>query len=401
MPLPRLALSVLLTLAACQTYEFQPAPPLAWEVALAHEDLAATAPKPNLFFLVDKSGSMTLSADPSCGANCTSRWQALTSAMEKFASSSGTVAHTGMLAFPKAPMSDACQPPDMGDLDSLGVALDGSAVDDDAALQQKTDEVLGKIREITPRGGTPTAFSVRALAQYTPLVRPAYHRASFVVLMTDGLPNCNPQHNGESASCYCTNTRDQGSCRTPIGAPPNNQCLDGSGTAAEIAFLREHYGVRTIVVGFGTDVTGSVGQTTLEAMARAGGFQRRCQSDADCGVADTCAPGGTDACGRAITACTKSFYQAANASELGDALSKIRDQISCDPCSRALPATPKDARLVSVIIDGTPVLPGPDTWSVVGSNVVFVANGNICQRIRATTLLEPLKAEFRVANPLE
>ena len=87
--------------------------------------------------------------------------------------------------------------------------------------------------------------------------------------------------------------------------------------------------------------------------------------------------------------------------ELGYALSEIRDQISCDPCSRALPATPADARLVSVIIDGTPVLPGPDSWSVVGSNVVFAANGDICQRIRATTLLDPLKAEFRVANPIE
>ncbi len=399
----RLSLTVLLALAACQTYEFQPDPPFTWEVAIAHEDLAATAPKPNLFFLVDKSGSMALSADldPSCGSNCISRWDALTDAMEKFASNSGTVAHTGMLAFPKAPMSDACQPPEIADLDGLGVALDGSAVDDDAVLQQKSDEVLAKIRELVPRGGTPTAFSVRALAQYTPLVRPAYRRASFVVLMTDGLPNCNPAHNAELSTCYCTSTADQGSCRAQMGAPPNNQCLDDSGTAAEIAFLLEHYGVRTIVVGFGTDVTGSVGQNTLDAMARAGGFQRPCQSNADCGVGDSCAPGGTDACGRPITSCTRGFYQAANAVELGDALTEIRDQISCDPCSRALPATPKDARLVSVIIDGTPVLPGPERWSVVGSNVVFAANGDICRRIRAATLLDPLKAEFRVANPIE
>jgi|CXWL01.1.fsa_nt_gi hypothetical protein len=395
---------------ACQTYEFQYDPPFAWEISEAKADLAATAPKPNLFFLVDKSRSMAFSADPNpacdcadspCPPTCTNRWQALTDAMTKFTANSGTVAHVGMLAFPKAPPTDACLPPDISDIADLGVPLDGTAVDDDAPLQAKSDAVLKKIRSLTPRGGTPTAFSVRALAQYPALVRPNFQRASFVVLMTDGLPNCNPAHNAVVNTCYCTSPSGQGACVGQMGAAPNNQCLDDTGTAAEIAFLKERYGVRTIVVGFGADVTGSVGQTALDAMARAGGFQRPCQTDAECGIGDTCVGGGTDACGNSITSCTKSFYQAANAVELGDALAEIREQISCDPCSRALPATPKDPRFVAVLIDGVSVLAGPETWSVVGSNVVFAAQGEICQRIRATTLLNPLKAEFRVANPIE
>lgn len=396
---------------ACQTYEFQPDPPFAWEVSESHEDLAATAPKPNLFFLVDKSGSMSFSADTSpgcagcantpCPSNCTNRWQALTDAMTQFTAHSGTVAHLGMLAFPKAPPSDACMPPDIADLNELGVPLDGAAVDEDGPLQTKANEVLAKIQSLTPRGGTPTAFSVRSLAQYPTLVRPAFHRASFVVLLTDGLPNCNPAHNAETNSCYCTATGTPGSCPGQMGAPPNNQCLDDTGTAAEIAFLRDRYGVRTIVVGFGADVTGTVGQNALDAMARAGGFPRPCKTDADCGAGDSCAPGGADACGNPMKSCTKSFYQATNAVELGDALAEIRDQISCDPCSRALPTTPKDPRLVAVIIDGVSVLQGADTWSVVGSNVVFAPQGALCQRIRAATLLNPLKAEFRVANSIE
>lgn len=405
----------LLLLAACQVYDFEPVSPYTLEVAVAHEDLAATAPKPNLFFLVDRSASMSFSADPSpacgvcaakpcpSGSNCITRWSALNHAMADFTANSGQIAHLGMLAFPKTSTGDACLAPTTADLAELGVALDGTRVDDGAALQAKADEVLAKIRQLSPSGGTPTGLSVRALGQYTSLVRPEYHRASFVVLLTDGLPNCNRDNQPQVLTCHCTGGVGAGGCLAPQspGVAPNNQCLDAAGTAAQIKLLREQYGVRTIVVGFGADITGQVGRDTLDTLAKAGGFQRPCKTDNDCGSGDTCAPGGVDACGATITSCTKGFYQAASAQELGAALTEIRDQISCNPCSRALPSTPKDPRFVSVIIDGNPVLPGSDTWSVVGSNVVFAEAGALCQRIRSSTTLNPLKAEFRVANPLE
>lgn len=128
------------------------------------------------------------------------------------------------------------------------------------------DEVVATLRAVdVPWGATPTYAALgeaRAALRSVPATRPR-----FVVLLTDGGPNCNEAL--ERSACEC------------FGAPPRD-CLSQSGTTAfcsdtprvvqGIRALRAD-GVRTVVLGL--DVEGPVNAgyaDALDAMADAGGL---------------------------------------------------------------------------------------------------------------------------------
>ncbi len=169
-------------------------------------------------------------------------------------------------------------------------------------------------------------------------------RQDFILLLTDGLPNCNKDNPNSGVTnpdaCQCTLSSCTGSVAT-LG------CLDRDVSVAAIKDLGAQKDIKTIVVGFGAETSASSALGTLNAMAEAGGFERNCRTKADaCGANDTCDPV-TKLCGRR-------FYQAANQAELATALREIINLVgSTDPCLLALdPAQrPSDPSLIVVYVN--------------------------------------------------
>lgn len=272
---------------ACQTYDFEPADPIAWALTSTRETKYGRT-VPNLMLLVDKSGSMDQPIElgapacqtraGTCGAKsnlcdprvCPTRWSELQGALSAFVGSSGGVGRFGLATFP----SDVrCGAPDQ-------VRIELPRGDAEAELLGKAEEIQREILRIqseglpgpfTTGGGTPTGAALSMLGQHEPLLGSA--RRDFVLLLTDGLPNCNEANPNDYAvdrtSCRCT--LPGGVCEAP-----NNRigCLDVVGTLEAIRALRQRE-IETIVVGFGAEAQGSDAQTVLAQMAAEGGFRAK------------------------------------------------------------------------------------------------------------------------------
>src|SRR5262249_35085856 len=152
--------------------------------------------------------------------------------------------------------------------------------------------------------GTPTALSLTFLGTLNELNDP--QREDFILLLTDGLPNCNPNNAKNCNVGMCTCTLNPTTACAPGQPFCTLGCLDDDGSVQAIRDLRDATkhagGIRTIVVGFGSDTAS--GGDVLNAMAVAGGFQRTCPSgnDSECGSSNTCLP---------TKVCAKAYYQAA------------------------------------------------------------------------------------------
>jgi hypothetical protein len=106
-------------------------------------------------------------------------------------------------------------------------------------------------------GGTPTAETLEAAKSYLQMLSPVTGHPPFILLATDGAPNCNAELPG--ASCTCTGA--PGSC-----ASYSSNCLDDARTYAVISELRA-VGIQTFVVGIAV----SAWRTVLDEMALRGG----------------------------------------------------------------------------------------------------------------------------------
>ncbi len=418
-----LVLSLTAVGVACQTYDFEPVTPLTLAQTTQSTPVSAHNLKPNMFLLVDKSGSMSgpiLPSDPqctpgcgpggpACPAGCKTRISELRSAMNTFLTSSATVARMGLAFFP-ADSSCGATAAVSSDLPPENATADDNGTD--ATLTAKAMDINGKIAVIAPNGGTPTADSLAFVGGKFDLTSP---RQKFILLMTDGLPNCNS--NNQNATCTC-NPSICGSCSAPNAicmaqaaacncttsscaagtALCSKGCLDGDGSTATIADLNTK-GIKTIVVGFGADTAGGAAATVLNAMAVAGGFARKCPmgTNAECDPMNT----GADSCDTTTSLCKNKFYQASNGTALAAALADIsKSLIGNMPCTFNLDSQPSDPRLLSVIFNGVDVPAGPDTWSYTGGAVVFAANGTYCQQILASTSQKPVQVEIRIVQQL-
>src|SRR5438034_875816 len=73
------------------------------------------------------------------------------------------------------------------------VAVDTSTSNDVLTeLQANATAIDAEIAKISPLYGTPTGTTLQVLAGYAPLSNP--DRDDYVLLLTDGLPNCNPSN---------------------------------------------------------------------------------------------------------------------------------------------------------------------------------------------------------------
>lgn len=318
--------------------------------------------------------------------------------MSGFLTTSGNIARMGLTTYPASEGTTAtqCNP-------SSAVKIPIPQVDDSdtVALQNAATQIANEIlnRPVSgqggPSGGTPTSESLKFVGSQQALQ--TAEREDFILLLTDGLPNCN-LNAGNPTTCTCT----QANC----GTSNSLACLDKDNSVAAVSELKAQKSIRTIVIGFGADFvlnpneppdsTGNkqrqAGFDTLNAMAVEGGFSRgnTCTTNADCGAGDECL---------ATKTCKRRFYQAANQAELSNALADIINKLpNTDPCVLKLdPAQrPSDDSLIVVYVNGESIPKGPDTWELTAEGVHFI--GQTCTRILSSTDANPITLEARAVQ---
>jgi|APLak6261675434_1056106.scaffolds.fasta_scaffold00533_8 hypothetical protein len=283
---------------------------------------------PNVMLLVDVSGSMNLPINPSdsqcpascgtttanlCPTACATRIGQLRAAISTWLSTRGSSLRLGLTTYPAG---TACQVPT-----GPSVSLPAPTPTDEgttSALQANASAINTTLQAIEPVGGTPTGDSLRTLASVSGLTS-ADSRADYVVLITDGLPNCNGSNVNALCGCSSSCTPAQtAACNCTTSACTSSLCsigcLDGDGAVAAVTQLR-NAGIKTAIIGFGADASSATAATVLDNMARAGGAGRVCPN------------GTTLECGglicRADRTCEQSYYSAATANELQAALNTL------------------------------------------------------------------------------
>ncbi len=390
--------------AGCQTYDFEPVEPLAVSQTTVETRIEARALKPNLMLLVDTSGSMTEPLNPSlaacklsdgsicsgdfeCPTSCPTRWRALKGAMDTFLSTNGRVARIGLATYPEIAAADTgCGIATTKLRNALPTAEDDDSLISQASLVNVAIQGIPNGGPGRPYGGTPTSQSLSYLGSLPELQ--VEGREDIVLLLTDGLPNCNDKFD-ISKPCTCT----LGGADLCKDAPYNQLgCLDQTGSEAAVKELRAK-NIRTIVIGFGADTATGAGTVVLNAMATAGGFPRECAVDADCGTGDTCDTG--------AKLCRRQFYQAGNQAELAAALAAISARVGpANPCLLEIPPEqlPSSESLVVVYINKERVEASDTAWrlNVALSGIEF--KGDLCTRIKNSTPLDPVDIEVRAVQ---
>jgi hypothetical protein len=402
--MPRLlALTVVATVTAvttaCQSYDLEPVNPRAIRTVHVVSEVTAQKAKPDLMLMVDRSLSMNLPVNPAdarcpagcgtfgnaCPATCPTRWSELSAAMNDFLTQYGGVARMGLTPFAGVnpdKASDQCYPG--------SVTLDITQSNDvPSELQATAASINGQISALTPRSGTPTGPTLETLRSYPFLTNP--DRDDYVLLLTDGLPNCNPDNANDytvdPAACKCTT--DVSAC-AQVGFTKSG-CLDQDNTVAQIAALNGQ-GVKTVVVGFSSETATGDGPAVLSAMGKAGGYTLTCPN----GLDSECA-GGT--CNLADQTCTNSYYQTSDRAALSGALARLAQSLDPFPCKHPLPLVPSDEKFISVVVDGVAVPRGDDTWQFVPPQEVDLV-GSLCARAEKTTSLSPMALQIGVIQTL-
>ena len=275
-------------------------------------DEALLGDPPTLYYVLDRSGSMNLD----------NKWSTIQVALEKVMIALGPRAQVGAAVFPD-PSYDGCRPgvPVFGPW--RGDAPAGTPGPTDVALL----ETLG---HMGANGGTPTAASLVTLA---PIIE-AIQGKTYVILATDGGPNCN-----DGPSCTYATCTDNLDGTDPTDCPPKGptnccddahagkqSCLDAQPTIDAVTALA-NAGIPVYVVG----VPGSAPYAALlDQLAVAGGTAR-----------------GTEPQYYAVSSTDQAALLAA--------MSKIAAKIT-GTCTLTLDQAPPDPTLVNVFLDGT-VLP--------------------------------------------
>jgi hypothetical protein len=184
--------------------------------------------------------------------------------------------------------------------------------------------IIASFEAPLPGGGTPTADALsRAATALT-----AHRR--YLLLATDGAPNCNPDVEPPPPACVCTSALS--ACLAEHGAL---NCLDDTRTIGVITDLAAT-GIPTFVVGI-EDRLRPVFSDALDAMAIAGGRPRSVPGE-------------------------RSFYSAESPEQLRAALAEITGSIA--DCGFVTPSLPAGDEHFTVAIDGVEIPEdATDGWS--------------------------------------
>jgi MYXO-CTERM domain-containing protein len=205
---------------------------------------------PVLFIVQDKSGSMAKAPDGSTATTGNpSKWSIAQTVVPNLASTFSNRFRFGAAMYPRDTTTFNC---------STGTVV--------TPIANTTTGIDTAYTNAIPGGGTPTAASLGAVRTY--LQGQALSTPAYVLLITDGLPNCNTALDANSCSPTtpgCGPTPAASTCG--LGA---KDCLDSQATvtAAQQLFAA---GVKVFVVGFDSTLTAGNNQAVLDAIANAGG----------------------------------------------------------------------------------------------------------------------------------
>jgi hypothetical protein len=328
------------------------------EVVIAAKRLA-----PDVMLVVDRSGSMTLPLDPAdaacsacngttCPPGCVTRGRHMQQQVTAFATNLADVARLGLVAFPS---NASCAGP-------MVTAVPLPAGDDEAGLRVSAEAIATQLRMLSFSGATPTAAALRFAAADPALTADA-GRKHYLVLVSDGPPNCNaanPNSCMMPAACRCT--LGMSGC---MGALCRAGCLDRQATFDAVTSARGR-DVETLVVGVGPEVLGGDVLDVFNGLAQAGGFPLSCPAGGlnECGAGNACL--GDRTCARK--------FSADLATGLARAAGVIRRGAAC---RYVLGAPVPDAARLEVRVNEQVVPFGADGWQLDDATTVrFV--GSVC-----------------------
>lgn len=258
------------------------------------------APAPEIYFVIDRSGSMLIEGS-SAGVT---RWDEVKSALGATLTEFEEKIQFGLLMYPS---SDEC-------------GTDGPQV---AFAESNREPIEAALDAQGPAGGTPTAAALNnAAASLTDFGTNGARQ--LLILATDGGPNCN--YFLDDGGCDCTYASSPEYCCTnyPQQCYFGQTCLDDDHTLEVITALRTSFGIDTVVIGLsGTSEYAAL----LNAMAQAGGMPQQ--------------GGATD------------YYVANDAATLLATLQSIAESVIS--CQIQLESAPEYPNTVSVYVDGVEV----------------------------------------------
>jgi hypothetical protein len=307
--------------------------------------LQATNDPPNIYFVIDRSGSMQEIVDGRV------KYDAVASASVALVRRLGSQVNVGAAVFPGQVNADeGCTtgaevfPTRPGDPLATGACtIDGEVT---RAFSRSISIPSGSM----PLGGTPTAATLNRLLPTLASLR----GRTVVLLATDGGPNCNPAAMCDATKCipnieHAPSCTPDVNCCVPALAGPTS-CLDDVATIAAVGALAR-FGIRTYVVG----IPGSAPYATLlDELARTGGTAR---------------PSGSG----------HTYYAVDHLTELDDIVAAIGSKVVLS-CHLHLETPPKEMSLVNVYLDRQLVeYGGPDGWAWTSSGDAGAADDAVTE----------------------
>lgn len=262
---------------------------------------------PTLLVVQDKSGSMAGVPDANC-PTCPTKWASSKTAVTTLAAQFANRFRFGMQMYPRDATTFNC--------------IAGTILSPVPASSTQLSAAFGAN---APGGGTPTASSLDAARAYLNTLGITSESPAYVLLLTDGLPNCNDanaalcsQCRADAAQCSagCRPTEEPGTC--DVVPFDGAACLDEENLVAAVRQLRSQ-GIVTFVIGFGRDTASSDASGVLNRAAVEGGHPRL-------GAAE-------------------SYYQANSVEELKGFLEELLVEF---PCTYELDPPPSERDLLSV-----------------------------------------------------
>ena len=212
---------------------------------------------PNIYFVIDASGSM---ADLEPGTN-KSRYNLVRAAATEVILNLGPRINVGAAVFPYGDLNQSpCSPGE-----EVMAITPGDPTGDDTG----TVAMFEAATKLSPFGGTPVAATLENLVPN--LSAAAAERRTIVLLLTDGGPNCNPDLVCGVSGCMpniegvCVPTENCCAVDHPSGGPL--LCLDDQATIAAVGDVAA-LGVDVYVIGISDS---ALYASTLDAMAVAAG----------------------------------------------------------------------------------------------------------------------------------
>jgi hypothetical protein len=294
---------------------------------------------PNIYFVLDRSGSMATAVPP----DAETRYSVVRSALLDLTRTLGPLINVGAALFP------------WGNIDQNPCSAGGQTFatkrgDPVTGQEGPTTQALRFATKVTPNGGTPIAATLEEIA---PILL-ALPGRTVVLLATDGAPNCNadavcgPEDCTPNIDGLCP--AEEGNCCVAGGWAGPESCVDRQPTLSAVAALN--------AAGIDVYVIGIPGSTTyagvLDQMADAGG------------TAQSGPPG---------------YYRVDDLALVGQVFAEIAAQAI--PCQFDLADPPDEQGMTNVYLDGVLVPYDPiDGWLWLDSDTV-VLHGEACQRLKS------------------